>query len=200
VSKPKPKPSDDADQDGDRKAEFAARRAAQSEKMAWVKAVLADTKLGDAPKTVGVAAALNLAYSKGQFRATYRELGRLSGKTARGAEKAAYVLAEKRYWWIDQNPGGANLYELTPPAQRLEIWLDAEHDQIEDWLDAESEWRNACRRWDSAKQNWEYQVSRWLDKEAIHLWLTAEKAEKDEYTGTVFSALYKRAEFETAVK
>lgn len=184
----KPQPSKITDTDADDRAERrAAARAGQQQKMDWAKALLADGKLGHAAKTVGVAAALNLAYSKMEFRATCKELGRLSGTTANGADKAAKILAEKNYWKIRRTPG-ANTYTLVPQAAREQMWYRAE-----------CEWLKLCHEWDCAKRDWEYQVNRWLEGETTYRWLVAEEREKHEYTTALFSVLLDRgADFQLA--
>lgn len=147
-------------------ADDATRQAARTvnkQKIEWVKEVGADPAISSAAARVAAMAALNLAYSKGCIRATHRHLGKLSGLPGRSVRRAVAELAEKYYWEIDATNGGANLYTLIAPEERLQLWLDAEDDHKEEW-----------RAWLRAEKQYERDVRQWLDAE-ITLWLRAEK-------------------------
>lgn len=119
-------------------------------------------------------AALNLAYSKGCIRATRKHLGRLSGLSDATVKRAVAELAEQNYWCIDHTSGGANLYTLITPNERVQLWLEDESKRKQDF----QRWLNAERR---AIDNWLYAEKRfaqeWLDaeKEFTQKWLKAEK-------------------------
>lgn len=147
-------------------ADEATRQVARKvnkQKIEWVKEVGADPAISSAAARVAAMAALNLAYSKGCIRATHRHLGKLSGLPGRSVRRAVAELAEQYYWEIDATNGGANLYTLITPDERLQLWLDAEDDHTEEW-----------RAWLRAEKQYERNVRQWLDAE-ITLWLRAEK-------------------------
>ncbi|MEX3741803.1 helix-turn-helix domain-containing protein [Mycolicibacterium porcinum] len=72
-------------------------KQSQAEKMAWIKAVGADTQLSHATRLVAVMAAVNLAFAKGRFRASYPMLAKISGVSIRSAYRAVDELCAHGY-------------------------------------------------------------------------------------------------------
>lgn len=190
-----------------------AARAARAEKMAWVKAVGADPAISSSAARVAMTAALNLAYNKGCIRATRKHLGKLSGLSDATVKRAVAELAEQHYWYIDHTSGGANLYTLIPPDERLRLWLEeesGENQKIQRWLNTESraidnwlyaekrftqEWLDAEKRfaqeWLSAEKRF---LQDWLDTEQqfTREWLTAEIGAQHAYELQIFNAVLDR--------
>ena len=111
-------------------------------KFAWVYDLCADTELSAPAKLTATATALKLAGRKGHFKATHKAIGALCGMTQRTVRRAADELACQNYWEIRSTDrgGGANVYTIIPPDERLELWLEVERGYKQDcreWLDAE---------------------------------------------------------------
>jgi DNA-binding transcriptional ArsR family regulator len=174
------------------------------QKFAWIYDLGANTSLSAPAKTVATLTALKLAGHKGYFKATHKAIANLCGMTHRTVRRAIDELADQNYWDIGSTDrgGGANFYRIIPPEDRLELWLDVEKEFVEDWLDAQREYKRLCERWLNAEYA-EYRkwldaekrfVTEWLnaEKRFIQEWLDAEKYARREYRGRVFDAVYDR--------
>jgi hypothetical protein len=159
----------------DKTADHQAARAGQASKAAWIKAVGADRELTGSTKVVGVMAAFHHGYSlQKPIRATRRYLGRLAGVGDATVKRAIKELTAQKYWTVDVNTGGANIYTIIPPDKRAGLWLTAE-----------SEWRREYEKWLFAEETWKKRVEQWLAKEAEYLWLAAEREYKIEFTDAI---------------
>jgi hypothetical protein len=146
------------------------------QKFAWIYALGADTSLSAPAKIVATLTALKLAGHKGHFKATHKHIAALCGMNHRTVRRAVDELADQNYWDVGDGgaSGVANTYIIWPPDERLELWLEAEKDFVEEWLDAQREYKRLCERWLNAEYT---EVRKWLaaEKQFVTEWLDAEQ-------------------------
>ncbi len=150
----------------------------QRDKFAWIYAVLADSEVSHSAARMAVAAAFKKAGRKGFLKASRKELGQLSGQTARNAQRGINELAEKNYWAIESSTGGASTYTLIPPDARLQIWLDAERKYKRDY-----------ELWLHEENNHKYRCDKWLDAENKYHWIMAEREARTQFKDAVSVAV-----------
>lgn len=130
------------------------RRAAQQDKFAWLKAVLADEGLSNGAKVIASTISVNYLGSKGYAKAELRTLMAASGNSRSTVVRGIDDLKKQHYWDVDCTAGRASTYTL--------VKLD---ERIRRWLAAESEWKRTVTRWCNAESDWRRRVTRWLHAE-----------------------------------
>lgn len=173
-------------------------------KFAWLYDLCADTKLSAPAKLVATLTVLKLAGRKGHFKATHKAIGALCGMKYMTVRRAADDIYRENYWDITDTSGGANVYTIIPPDERMELWKDAVREYQEDcrdWLDAEKdfvqEWlyeeKRFVRQWLDAEKRL---VQEWLDaeKQFVAEWLLAELDAHEEFQKPLFNAVMDRCE------